>query len=194
MEPGRIRCSECLTPVRESELNQGRLSKCSGCGNFVQVEIFPAYFRKAAPGQQAEILMVEGEAACFYHPNKKAVIPCHSCGRFLCGLCDCDLNGEHFCAPCLEAGKRKGKIKSIEDSRVRYDSMALLLAVVPMIVFYLTFITAPVALFIAIRRWNAPRSMVHNATAGFVTAMVIATLQLIGWGLVIFVLVVGLNG
>src|SRR5207253_9363269 len=116
MSKGRIRCPECATPVRETELNQLRLAKCSGCHSLVQVEVFPAYFREAVVGQQAELLLVEVESACFYHASKKAVVPCHACGRFLCALCDCDLNGEHFCGSCLETGRRKGKIRSIENS------------------------------------------------------------------------------
>jgi hypothetical protein len=193
MNKGRIRCVECGTPFRESELNQLRLAKCSGCSTHMQVEVFPAYFREVAIGQQAEVLLVEGESACFYHENKKAVVPCSACGRFLCALCDCDLNGEHFCGPCLEAGKRKGKIKSIENSRVRYDSQALLLATLPLLIFYFTFITAPVALFIAIRRWKAPRSMVHTSSVRFVVAIILASIQLLGWAVAVVVLIAGIR-
>ena len=133
--------------------------------------------------------MVEGESTCYYHPNKKAVLPCQGCGRFLCALCDCDLNGQHFCPACLETGKAKGKIKNLENQRTLYDSIALALTVLPIaVVFgvYFTFITAPMALYIAIRYWNAPRSIVHRTRIRYVIAMVLATLQIAGWILLIY--------
>jgi len=43
--------------------------------------------------------------------------------------------------------------------------------------FYLTFITAPAALFIAIRYWKAPRSLVHRSQIRLVLAMIFASLQ-----------------
>jgi hypothetical protein len=153
------------------------------------VEVYPAYFRKAVPGQQAELVFLEGEPACFYHAAKKAVIPCQACGRFLCALCDCDLNGQHFCPLCLEAGKTKGKITSIENSRVRYDLMALLLATLPLLIFYFTFITAPAALFVAIRHWNSPRSLIQTSRVRYVVAIVLASIQTAGWGIGIYLLI-----
>jgi hypothetical protein len=125
--------------------------------------------------------MVDGESSCFFHPQKKAVVPCAGCGRFLCALCDCDFGGEHFCPACLETGKSKGKIKALDNRRACYDGIALRLALWPMLIFYFTLITAPMALFVAIRYWNAPRSLVRPNRIGFVLAIIIALLQIGGW-------------
>jgi hypothetical protein len=140
-------------------------------------------FRKAAAGPNAETLIVESESGCFYHPQKKAVRPCDGCGRFLCSLCDCELNGQHFCPSCLESGKTKGKIKSLDQQRTLYDSVALSLAVYPILIFYFTIITAPMALFVAIRYWKAPPSLVRRSKARFIAAIIVALLQLAGWGI-----------
>ena len=181
-----IQCPKCQAWLLEGVFNQPALSPCPACGVALQVEVFPALFRRVNPGQSGEVIMVEGESSCFYHPQKKAVLPCESCGRFLCALCDCELNGQHFCPACLEAGKTKGKIKSLEDRRTLYDSIALSLAVYPMLIFYFTLITAPAALFVAIRYWNAPRSIVHRTRLRYIVAIVIALLQMAGWGLILF--------
>src|SRR6185312_11526726 len=122
----------------------------------LKVEVFPALFRKIDAGKSGETIMVEGESSCFYHPQKKAVLPCDGCGRFLCALCDCPLDGRHLCPTCLEAGRTKGKIKSLDNERTLYDSIALALTLYPLIIFYFTLITAPLALFVAVRYWNAP--------------------------------------
>ena len=175
-------CPGCRTPLGEGMFNHPDLTPCPACGAPVQVEVFPALFRPAARGRDGETLMVEGESSCFYHPQKKAVVPCQGCGRFLCALCDCELHGEHFCPACLEVGRQKGRITRLEDQRTLYDGIALSLAILPLLIFYFTIVTAPIALYIAIRYWNAPRSVVHRTRIRLVVAIVLATLQIVGWG------------
>jgi hypothetical protein len=165
---------------------------CNGCSSQMFVEVFPALFRTAAAGQTGDLLVVEGETTCFYHPAKKAVLPCQGCGRFLCALCDCDLNGDHFCPACLEAGKTKGKIKNLENERPLYDSMALMFAVLPvvtLIFWFFTLFTAPIALVLAIINWNKPRSIVHRTRVRLVLAIILATLQIGAWGIGIYMLI-----
>jgi hypothetical protein len=104
------------------------------------------------------------------------------------------LKGDHFCPACLESGKIKGTIKTLENSRTRYDSVALSLSILPLLVFFLTFITAPIALYVAIRYWNAPLSIVHRNKFRYVVAIVLATTQIAAWGIGIYLLVVTSNG
>ena len=139
-------------------------------------------------------MLVADEATCFYHPQKKAVLPCEGCGRFLCALCDCELHGQHFCPVCLEVGRKKRKIKSLENERTLYDRIALALAVLPMLIFYFTFVTAPAALFIALRHWNSPRSIVRPSRIRLVLAIIFASLQIIGWVVVIYFVTAKIRG
>ncbi len=178
-----IQCPGCQAWLLDGAFNQPELSPCPACGVPLQIEVFPALFRGRSVGQSGETIMIEGEASCFYHPQKKAVLPCQGCGRFLCALCDCEFNGQHFCPACLEAGKAKGKIKNLENQRTLYDSIALSLALLPLLIYYFTLVTAPMALFVAIRYWNAPRSLVRRTRIRFVAAIVLAVLQIAGWGL-----------
>src|SRR5882724_9986157 len=179
-------CPKCKAPLAEGVLNLFDLTPCPGCAAPLQVEIFPAYFRRMAAGRGGGLVLVEGESTCFYHPQKKAALPCEGCGRFLCALCDCELHGQHFCPACLEVGRTKRKIKSLENERTLYDSIALTLAIAPLVIFYLTFITAPAALFVAFRYWNAPRSIVHRSRIRLVLAMIFASLQIVGWAVAIY--------
>jgi hypothetical protein len=186
-----LSCPKCRAPLADSLLNQLELTPCPTCAVPLQVEVFPALFRQAAAGKQAETILVDSDASCFYHPQKKAVLPCEGCGRFLCALCDCELHGQHFCPACLETGRKKGKIKKLENERVRYDSIALALSILPLLIFYLTFITAPMALFFAIRYWNAPRSLVHATKIRAVLAIIFASLQIVGWAIVLYFIFTG---
>ncbi len=181
MNASLVQCPQCHAWLLEGVFNQPESSPCPACGVPLQVEVFPALFRRINPGQGGETILVDGESGCFYHPQKKAVLPCQGCGRFLCALCDCELHGQHFCPACLETGRTKGKIKSLENQRTLYDGIALSLAIYPLLIFYFTLVTAPAALFVAIRYWNAPRSLVRRTKIRYVAAMVLASIQIAGW-------------
>ncbi len=137
--------------------------------------------RPSGPGAVGEAVMVEGEASCFYHPAKKAVLLCESCGRFLCAVCDVEMNGVHLCPACVESGKKKGRLKQLENRRTLYDSLALAVAVYPIILVWPTLISAPAAIYIAVRYWNAPSSVVPRSKWRAVLAIILALLQIVGW-------------
>jgi len=146
----------------------------------IMIEVFPAFSRGLRPGKAGEALM-DDQASCFYHPQKKAAIPCDHCGRFLCALCDVEWGDKHLCPACLESGKKRGKITRLERHRVLYDSAALGLSVIPMITIWFTLLTAPIALYVAFRHWNSPLSMVRRTRIRFVLAIVLSSLQILAW-------------
>lgn len=165
-------------------MNRGGFSPCSFCGVPLEVEVFPALNRPVAQGTSGEPVMIDGEASCAYHPQKKAVVPCDACGRFLCSLCDCELNNQHFCPGCLNTGKQKGKITNLENQRTLYGSIALALTIYPLVLIvgiYFLIITAPIALYTAIRYWKAPGSIVGGGHTRHVLAIVFGTIELVGW-------------
>jgi hypothetical protein len=187
-----LRCLSCSTAVPEVLFNQPEPKPCPQCGRLFQVEVFPAFFQPILRGRDGDPVLIEGEASCFYHPQKKATVPCEACGRFLCALCDCELHGKHFCPGCLQTGKQKGKIQKLENQRTLYDNIALALAVYPVVLLfgiYFTCITAPMALYISIRHWKTPSSVVRQSKARHVLAMIFSTLQLTGWAVLIFFLI-----
>ena len=182
-------CDKCRQAHPDDFFNREPMA-CPGCGKLSRAEIFPALFRPVRTTSAGELTMVDGEASCFYHPQKKAAVPCAACGRFLCSLCDCELHGQHYCPSCLETGRRKGKIKNLENQRTLYGGIALSIALLPLLIFYFTIITAPMAIYIAIRHWKSPRSIVHPGSAKFVLAIVFAVLELAGWAALIYVIAV----
>ena len=175
-----VSCPKCQAPLLGNVFNLLELVPCPACGEALQIEVFPALFRRIAPGKEGETVMEETESSCFYHPQKKAVLPCESCGRFLCTLCDCEFNGQHICPSCLETGRTKGKIKSLENQRVLYDNMALFFALCCFVgpAIYFSWILAPLAIFISARHWKSPSSIVHRTKIRFVLAIIIALLEI----------------
>jgi hypothetical protein len=180
MGAASLTCDRCRTRLPASALNTQDLVACPGCHTPVRFLVFPAYYRAHAPAQAGERILVEGESSCFYHPNKKAVTPCDSCGRFLCALCDVDFDAKHLCPKCLEAGKEQRTLDTLETERYRYDSLALglsVLGLLPCMWYFLIFI-APAVLYISIRHWNTPFSVVETGKWRFVVAIILALLEL----------------
>lgn len=176
-----LACTKCRAPLPPASYNVAGLCPCLACGADYRVDVFPAALRPPGLGTSGEQVLSEGEASCFYHPAKKAVVPCEGCGRFLCAVCDVELSGAHLCPGCLESGKKKGRLKQLENSRTLYDSMALAVAVYPMILVWPTIISAPIAVYLAIRYWNAPSSIVRRGKWRAVLAIIIGLLQILGW-------------
>jgi hypothetical protein len=127
------------------------------------VAVFPAFRRLPPKGALPETVLVEGEAACFYHATKRAVVPCAECGRFLCALCDVQLHGRHLCPNCLEAGRRKAQFTELETGRTLLDGAALQVAIVTLLCplfWFIGAVTGPLAIVLAIRSWFRPGSLV----------------------------------
>jgi hypothetical protein len=166
-----IQCPACRTGLLDGVFNRGDLAPCPRCGASLQVELFPAYFRPIATGRDGEVLLVEGESSCFYHPQKKAAVPCDACGRFLCALCDCEVKGRHLCPACLESGHKKKKIAGLEDMRVLHRYQALVLALLPL------GITGIAAVWMALWYRKEPGSIVRPMRWAFPVALVFGGLQ-----------------
>ena len=183
-----VDCLRCHHPLPWSLFNTFQRERCPSCSRALYAIAFPAMLRPPGQGKAAEPLVAEG-ASCFFHSQKKAVGVCGYCGRFLCHVCDIDLNGEHLCSLCIEEGQKKKRIKSLETSRTLYDEIALALALLPLLIFYLTVITAPIVLYLSVRHWNSPSSILPRTKVRFIFAILIAVLELTGWGALFYFLI-----
>jgi hypothetical protein len=175
-----VPCNSCGMPLPEWELALGEASTCPDCGTEHQVKIFSAALR-AAPSTQSESA-AEGEAACFDHPSSRAIATCAQCGRFVCQLCVVELMGNTYCPSCMAAGLSKLPGRDVASSRVAYDSIALTVAVAPLLFFPMTLLTGPAAVFLALRYWKRPLALMHASRWRFVAAILIGVLEVGGLG------------
>lgn len=177
-------CTKCNSPLPKQVINSKSLESCPSCVGLLRADVFPAFYKSLPTGQLGETLQMDKDAGCFYHSSKKAVFSCSVCGRFVCALCDVPLNGRHLCPACFEKGKTKGKIKNLENQRTCYDSIALLVATVPLLIIFFpwfTIFTAPLAMYLTIRHWKTPSSIIPRTKIRFILAAAIASVQIAGW-------------
>ena len=183
----QIACPKCSQALNENVLNSSSLTQCNACGVQLRAEVFPAMDRQRETGSINESVTTGTEAGCFYHPDKKALAHCAMCGRFLCALCDLEINDQHLCAACLAVGQKKNTIVNLENHRILYDKIALFLSIVPFtfILWFFSVVTIPATIFVAIRYWNTPCSIMSGSKLRFVLAIIFAGLQIVGWGMFI---------
>jgi hypothetical protein len=178
-----IACPKCNFALNENVINSSSLTECNSCGVQIRADIFPAVFKHPETGLSAEAVTGGAEAACFYHPKKRAVSHCEACGRFLCALCDLEIGDQHLCSACLEIGQKKKKFSDLENHRILYDKIALFLSIVPfsLILWFCSLITAPAAIIVVIRYWKAPAGLLSGSKIRFILAFMLAGSQIVGW-------------
>jgi hypothetical protein len=137
--------------------------------------------RRDEKDEPGEDILVQGDAECFDHPGKRAVIACDACGRLLCDLCRVELNGRDLCLRCLQSARDRKKIDTLQNRRVLNDAIALHLAFWPAITIFLTLITAPAAVFFVIRHWRTKSGALKKPLAGSIVALLLAVGQITGW-------------
>ncbi len=174
-------CGNCSTWMTLPLIDSSPSGECPRCKSAVSANAFPALL-KVEVGKKGQDVVVDGESGCFYHPNKKAVVACDGCGRFLCDLCSIDWSGRRLCPSCVSGGVGSGKIEETAAKHYYYDSIALFIALISMFFWIVSFLTAPVVIYICIRYWKKQDSFVGRTKIRFVAAMAIALLTLALWG------------
>ncbi|MFN7922048.1 MAG: hypothetical protein U0Q16_18235 [Bryobacteraceae bacterium] len=173
-------CANCYTIIEPEQWNDPAGTSCRRCGERVDARVFAVMFQTAQVSSPDRI-GAEGEASCFYHADNRAAVACDSCGRFLCSLCDLAVSGRHACPDCFSKAP-VAEPEAVENQRVLYDSLALHLATWPALTFWLPVVTAPAAIYFAVRYWKAPPLVIPRAWRfRMVAALVLAVAQLAGF-------------
>lgn len=175
-----LHCSACAAEFPPEVLGVEE-ARCPDCARPVKVLVFPAFLKAPGAGTFGERVVVDGESACFYHSEKKATVICDGCGRFLCGLCDIELAGQHICSPCLEAG-RSGTAAKIESKRPLHERTALGVAVAGLLLGPFGVATSLIAVYVSLRYWKEPEQLGTWRKVRKIAAIVLSLAILGFWG------------
>lgn len=184
--PPALRCPACSGDLLIAELQSAAMNSCPTCEKALTVRWYPALTRKETVNAGRRILLEE-EASCFFHESKQAESLCEACGRYLCALCEIVFEGKTLCPACLETAQEKESMDGLVRQRFRHDSFALMLALLPILFWSITIITAPVAVVYAIFRWNSARSLVRSGNGVFAAAILLGLAQIGFWLWIFFV-------
>jgi hypothetical protein len=184
-----LTCTSCQSPLTPSLYNTGWLGQCYRCNSALQIEVFPAILDPQKIGTHAQALADANEASCFYHPNKKASIPCDLCGRFLCSLCDLEVNDRHLCPACLEVDDEKNESPKLKREGILYDSIALSASVLTTLIWPFSILSAPYVLYLTRRYYKTKMSVLPRSRWRFIVASVLSICQLTTWVVVTILII-----
>jgi hypothetical protein len=174
-------------PLPKWELRNGDSAVCPSCGSRNGVRLYPAALAEG-PVAHAETAM-DGEAACFDHPGKRAVSACQQCGRFVCQLCAVEFGGGIWCPSCVAGSRGKARPANAGASRTLWDTWALTIPFALLVFWPATILSAPAVVALALMKWKQPISLVRRNRWRFVVGLAVALAQgglwlWLGWYLV----------
>lgn len=179
MTATKLACPKCRRPVPELYWRGVDLVRCPSCEVEFEQTRFPA-MEMTRPVDTAASIQ-QGEANCYFHAHNRAEAACDSCGRYVCAVCRVPVGGQQLCPSCLEVSGSKRKLP--ENHRVLHAHIALVLALLPLIFWPVTLVTAPLALGWCFYGWKKPGSITGNrGRVRFIIAGLVATIEIVGWG------------
>lgn len=174
-------CNQTIAAVPDGNL---LIQDCANCGQSNGVAAFPKSIQRspAPPPLLPEDPPAEGEAVCFYSPNRRATAACDHCGVLISAPWSAAWGSETVCLKCLEHLREDRKDERFISGCTRWDNIALAISLIPFtfIFWWAAFITAPAALFLAIRHWNTPRGIIPVGRTRLVLAILLSLLQIGG--------------
>jgi len=196
-----IRCASCQLPLLDTPFLQGGSGQCSYCRSRLRVFLQKALYQPigmAPPPLLDEAPPAEGEAVCFYNPNRRATKVCDHCGVYISEAWAAPWGDMTICLKCLEQLRSKAQDQRFEASRTLWDNIALGLVWTPVVmgimalmtviayfmsflIFAATLVTAPAALFVGLRHWNSPRSLAPRGRGRLILALLLALAIILFW-------------
>jgi hypothetical protein len=165
---------------------EGRdLVECPSCRAALTILVFPALSRDRPVSESGERAL-DGDAACFFHAEKKASVVCDRCGRYICALCDLPVGSRHVCPSCLDSGlEQQERMPELISRRLCWGQLSFLLGVLPPFILWVMFpllmVSGGGAVYCGLYGWNKPGSLVkgpQRVLASF--GILFGLLQIIG--------------
>ncbi|WP_438479664.1 zinc finger domain-containing protein [Oleiharenicola lentus] len=180
----KLACPKCRRPVPEVYWRGVDRVRCPSCETEFEQIRFPAMEARRTIDTAASIQ--SGEANCYFHAQNRAEAACDGCGRYVCSVCRVPMGGKQLCPSCLEASGERRKLP--ENQRVLHGHIAIVIAILPIIIWPLTLVTAWVAIGWCIYGWKKPASITNKHGRGgrwrFIVAGLAAAIQLTVWAFV----------
>lgn len=179
-------CPGCGVRLELRDLGGEAPNHCFSCGADVLALVLPRAVAAATAGVAAEVA-AGGEAGCFFHPEKSAHAPCDACGRFLCALCELEIEGRRLCPTCFESARGSGALASLKTREIQHDRMALTIAGASWLLWPISILTAPLILYLTLRYWRTPRQALlprHRWRYGAALLLICGPLAI--WALFLF--------
>lgn len=192
----RSECLHCAAPLSlYTGIQLPPESHCPHCDALQIQYVYPP--ARTATETAGELPPMDEGATCFFHGTSPAETICDDCGRFLCAHCTFDIPRpandppdapSRLCPACLEhrlaEERERPRWDLFQTVYPRYDILAMLLAILPVVIFpllVLTPFTVPITFYLLIRYWGANRTPLGRYYGAFIAALVWVGLTILIW-------------
>jgi len=177
-----ITCPRCASPLSPQVFDAHSEVSCHLCGLVMTARLYPRFFKAGDVQKSVPEVAMGNESSCYFHPEKLAVSLCSECGRFLCSLCELNIESRIVCPTCLEKLDQEKRVSTFTNEVTFRDAIALSLAVLPILFWPITIITAPLTLFYIWRHFKEPKQyVIPRKRWRFYLAGLIAGMQIAAW-------------
>ncbi|MGA1865505.1 MAG: hypothetical protein ACMUHX_10625 [bacterium] len=187
----RIRCPRCLAALTNDFFTDPSGSICRNCGLIITGRLFPRFFNNNTEEKSSTEASSDYESSCFFHQKKLAVSHCSECGRFLCALCELNIEDRILCPICLEKLDQEKRLKTFTNQITFWDSITVSMAILPLLLWPLTIITAPLTLIYIWRHFKDNNNhIIPRKRWRFYIAGLFAGIELTGWAIFLVIFIV----
>lgn len=171
-------CPSCQSLLPAEAINTDYAIACPACEKTIAAWRFPRADYHEPPVMLGERITDDSEeAGGFYQPDRKAVAICDACGVFVSPLHAVAVGEQTICPRCIEREQNDPDSTHLLRERIRYDHLAILLSLGVLIMMWpLLIISAPIALYLVVRHYRRPGSIVQRSKTGFIIAGIISGL------------------
>lgn len=150
-----VPCPKCKTVAQIEDYISSEFIRCRKCSEQLFISVYPALFKPLDTGVSAEKLLIDTEASCFNHAEKKAVSVCESCGIYICALCEISNGKKTVCANCYSQNLATKK-DAVTKDYVSYSRVASSIMLYSLFMYPVLVVTAPAALIYSIKHYGKP--------------------------------------
>jgi hypothetical protein len=172
-------CPRCGAPLLVELIAAGQ-QRCVACTRvFEAMPFFPPDVRVVVQGI-AEAGPA-GAVPCAQHGGNAAIANCSRCGVFMCSLCRVQIDGRELCPACYDRLAAEGALPSVRSHVRNYRGMALFVGLAGCWMYFLSLLTGPAAIYLAIQAQRQRRRLQEpDGLLTVIAAFVLGVLQICG--------------
>jgi len=174
-------CPHCRRGLEADSWHDAGSGKCRVCYADFEFVGFPAAVPRPKRVWARAKSAVAEETVCFFHLQNVADTICAECGRLVCTVCSITVSERVVCPSCVAVPGKADAPAAVRE-RMLYDSTALGIALLPLLIWPVTLLTAPFALGFTIHGWKKPSSLVRGRSRGrLIAAGIFAIVEIGVW-------------
>ena len=172
-------CPKCSHEFRPGVLDSRTHTCPRGSIRFDAIRYSPAEVR-------IDVTQLAGgpdtDTPCSRHEGNSAVASCNRCGKFICGLCRTEADGQVFCPSCFDRLTSEGDLASTASRLRNWAGLASTMGFVSLLTLGMLIVPALLGIYFSIRgiRDKRARDEPDGIVGLYITLVILSMLAVLG--------------